>query len=72
MTNEEVKDANKEVRRIRNKFKYNGEAYDDFTPLELAARIVAFCDSKDKLRSVIAYLKDLDSRYDELYKPAKK
>lgn len=72
MTNEEVKEANKEVRRIRNKFKYNGETYEDFTPLELAARIVAFCDTKDKLRSVIAYLKDLDSRYDELYKPAKK
>jgi len=72
MTNEEIRETNKEVKRIRGKFKYNGEAYDDFTPLELAARIVAFCDTKDKLRETIAYLKDLDSRYDELYKPAKK
>lgn len=69
MTNADVRAVNIEVQLRRQKLEANGQKFDEFEPLTLAAHVVALCDTKNKLRQIILLLKELDKRYDDLYRP---
>ena len=69
MTNKDVRAVNIEVKLSRQKLESNGQKFEEFEPLTLAAQVVALCDTKNKLRQIILILKELDKRYDDLYYP---
>ena len=62
-------DIHREIETVRGLMIQNGAKYEDFDPVNIAARVVAVCDSKNKLRSIIKNLKELLVRYEMYYEP---
>lgn len=62
-------DIHREIETVRSLMIQNGAKYEDFDPVKIAARVVAVCDSKNKLKSIIKNLKELLVRYELYYEP---